>query len=64
MKRRRLLRHLLDHGCVFAREGSDHTVVSNPANGRKTAVPRHREIDTYLARRICTQLGVPPPPER
>jgi len=28
---------------------------------RSTAVPRHREVDFRLARKICTDLGIPPP---
>ena len=64
MKRRNLLRHLGRHDCFVLREGKRHTVVRNPANNRQSEVPRHREIDTALARAICKQLDVPPPPER
>jgi hypothetical protein len=28
---------------------------------RSTAVPRHREISYPLARKICKDLGIPPP---
>jgi hypothetical protein len=28
---------------------------------RSTAVPRHREIDFRLARKICVDLEIPPP---
>lgn len=61
MKRRELLRHLSQHGCRFVREGGDHSIWENPATGRRSAVPRHREIPNYTAARICTQLGIPPP---
>jgi hypothetical protein len=27
---------------------------------RRSAVPRHREIQDHLARKICQDLGVPP----
>jgi predicted RNA binding protein YcfA (HicA-like mRNA interferase family) len=64
MKRRRLLQHLQKHGCTVLREGGAHTLVVNPANGRRTSLPRHREIDTNTARAICEQLDVPAPPER
>jgi hypothetical protein len=30
--------------------------------GERSVVPRHREIDYGLARKICRQLQVPPPP--
>ena len=61
MKRRDLIRHLLAQGCVFVREGSSHTILMNPATGRRTLVPRHREIPEPLVRVICRQLAVPPP---
>jgi hypothetical protein len=31
------------------------------SQGERSAVPRHREIDYGLARKICRQLQVPPP---
>jgi mRNA interferase HicA len=61
MKRRDLLEHLRRHGCRFVREGSDHSIWDNPANRRRTSIPRHREIVEYTARKICRQLGVPDP---
>ena len=61
MKRRDLLGHLFDEGCVPLREGGKHTLLLNPANGRVSTVPRHREIDEFLARKICRDLGVPTP---
>jgi predicted RNA binding protein YcfA (HicA-like mRNA interferase family) len=61
MKRRDLLQHLRRHGCRFLREGGDHSIWENPANVRKTAVPRHREVPDFTARRICKQLGIPLP---
>lgn len=61
MKRRDLIRHLLDHGCLFVREGSDHSIWENPANGRRTSVPRHREIPDFTAHRIFRQLDIPRP---
>ena len=61
MKRRDLLRHLRQHGCLFVREGGDHSVWENPATGRRTSVPRHREILEYTAARLCNYLGIPVP---
>jgi mRNA interferase HicA len=61
MKRRDLLRHLVNHECRFLREGSDHSIWGNPANGRRTSVPRHREIPEFTALRICRQLDIPDP---
>ena len=61
MSRRDLIRHLRQNECVSVREGSDHSIWENPANGRRTAVPRHREIPNPTARAICRQLGIPDP---
>jgi len=60
MKRRHLLAHLRAHGCRLLREGGEHSIWES-ANGRRASVPRHREIVTYTAVRICKQLDVPPP---
>ncbi|MCC7337338.1 MAG: type II toxin-antitoxin system HicA family toxin [Pirellulaceae bacterium] len=61
MKRRDLLRHLRQHGCELVREGGDLSIWTNPATGRRTAIPRHREIVEYTARAICRQLDIPDP---
>lgn len=61
MKRRALLDHLRQHGCRLRREGANHSVYWNPANGRISTVPRHTEIDNNLARKICKDLGIPEP---
>jgi predicted RNA binding protein YcfA (HicA-like mRNA interferase family) len=61
VSRRELIRHLKRHGCEPVREGSDHSIWENPANGRRTSVPRHREIANPTARAICRQLGIPDP---
>jgi len=61
VKRRELLRHLAAHGCVLVREGSDHSWWGNLAGGRRSAVPRHTEINRFLARKICRDLGIAEP---
>ncbi|MEM8963265.1 MAG: type II toxin-antitoxin system HicA family toxin [Acidobacteriota bacterium] len=61
MKRRDLLKHLKNHGCTLLREGGSHSIWKNPDKGLRTAIPRHREINDYTAKRICEQLDVPPP---
>ena len=61
MKRRRLLRHLEEQGCVLIREGSRHAIYYNPQANRTAAIPRHAEIADLLARKICRELNVPPP---
>jgi mRNA interferase HicA len=61
MKRVDLIKHLEEHGCRFVREGSNHTVYMNPANRQASTVPRHREINEFLARKICRDLGISQP---
>jgi mRNA interferase HicA len=61
MKRRELVRHLTNHGCELLREGGRHSVYWNPATGKTSTVPRHREVQEFLARKICRDLGIPPP---
>ena len=61
MKRTDLLRYLLEHGCEFLREGGRHSVFVNRAAGKSSTVPRHREINDILARKICKDLEVEPP---
>ncbi|MGM0632517.1 MAG: type II toxin-antitoxin system HicA family toxin [Pseudomonadota bacterium] len=45
MKRRDLIRWLESHGCELLREGGRHSWWHNPSLGRRSAVPRHREIN-------------------
>jgi len=61
VKRRELIQHLTAHGCELVREGSDHSWWGNPANGRRSAVPKHTEINRFLARKICRDLGIAEP---
>lgn len=60
MKRRQLERHLRSHAAKLLREGGAHSYWGFDS-GRSTAVPRHREIDFRLARKICKDLDIPPP---
>jgi mRNA interferase HicA len=61
MKRHDLVRHLEAHGCHLLREGRRHSVFVNPAANATSAVPRHTEINEFLARKICRDLQVPEP---
>ena len=61
MKRRDLLKHLEGQGCRLVREGAEHSIWENTANGRRTSVPRHREIPDFTALRICKQLDIVAP---
>ncbi len=61
MKLTDLVRHLKKRGCIFVREGGNHSVYKNPLNGRMTSVPRHREVKEFLAKKICDDLGIQRP---
>jgi mRNA interferase HicA len=61
MKRIDLIRHLEAWGCRLLRDRGKHGVYMNPANNRTSAVPRHREINDFLARKICRDLGINEP---
>jgi mRNA interferase HicA len=58
VKRDALLRHLRRHGCQLLREGGRHSWWHNPTQNKRSAVPRHNEINDDLARKICRDLGV------
>lgn len=59
MKRLDLIRHLEQHGCALLREGAKHSVYVNRAKRKSSTVPRHREINDFLGRKICKDLEVP-----
>lgn len=61
MKRTDLIRYILKHGCVFVREGGNHSVFFNPQFRRVSTVPRHKEINDFLAKKICKDLGLAHP---
>jgi mRNA interferase HicA len=61
MKRRDLLAFLLAHGCVLLREGGSHSWWGHAISGKRSAVPRHTEVNNHLVRKICRDLGIPAP---
>ena len=48
MKRKELVRRLVEAGCVLHRHGSRHDIYLNPKNGLKQPVPRHADIEDQL----------------
>jgi len=54
---------MVDHGCELVREGGNHSWWGNVLLNQRSAVPRHREIPDYLAKKICRDLGIPAPGE-
>ena len=56
MKRRDLIRELNKIGCVLIRHGARHDWYQNPKTKVSQPVPRHREINEPLAKRIIKML--------
>jgi mRNA interferase HicA len=61
VKRVDLIRHLEQHGCMLFREGGNHSVFVNRRTRKSSSIPRHREINEFLARKICRDLEIPMP---
>ena len=61
MKRRDLVLHLEAQGCELLREGGRHSVFINRKARKTSSLPRHIEINEFLASKICRDLGVRTP---
>lgn len=59
MKRQPFIHDIEQHNCKLLREGGKHSIFYNPANMQTSAIPRHREINDFLAKKILKDLGVP-----
>lgn len=57
MKRIDLVRKLEDVGCVLIRHGGNHDWYNNPKTGVAQPVPRHGEINEFLAKHILKKLA-------
>ena len=60
MKRKELVGYLTKNGCMFLREGANHSVFFNPLINKTSTIPRHSEINNFLAKKICKDLGITP----
>jgi len=56
VKRQDLVSALQQAGCVLLRHGKKHDIYHNPVSGSSEPVPRHREINEHLARRVIERL--------
>ena len=56
MKRRDLVAELQQAGCVLLRNGAKHDIYHQPKTGKSEPVPRHREINEFLAKKILKAL--------
>lgn len=57
MKRRDLIKKLEEMGCVLVRHGAEHDWYTNPQTRQSQPVPRHKEINEYLAKSIMKKLS-------
>jgi len=57
MKRKDLIKRLEDLGCMFIRNGGNHDWYQNPNTRISQPIPRHNEIQEYLAKHILTMLA-------
>jgi len=60
MKRNDLIGYICKNGCILIREGARHSVFFNSLMKKTSTVPRHNEIDNFLAKKICRDLGIKP----
>ncbi len=49
---------LKNNNCVLLREGAKHSVFYNIKVGRTSTVPRHKEINDFLIKKICKDLSI------
>jgi len=47
--------------CELLREGGNHSWWHQPQLNRRSAVPRHSEVNDLLVLKICKDLGIPKP---
>ena len=57
MKKRDLERRLKKMGCVFVRHGAKHDWYHNPDTNMFQPIPRHNEINEYLAKHIIKKMS-------
>lgn len=56
MKRRDLISTLEQAGCILLRHGGRHDIYHNLKTGRSQPIPRHKEINEMLAKKIIKDL--------
>ena len=57
MKRQELIKKLAALGCLLVRSKGPHDWYTNPATKQSQPVPRHTEINDYLAKTIIRKLS-------
>lgn len=61
MKRRDLIKYIKSQNCELLREGSKHSIFINRQKNKVSTIPRHKEINDFLARKICRDLEIEEP---
>ena len=56
MKRHDLIAQLEQASCYLIRRGGKHDIYHNPDTGKTEPIPRHREINERLAKKIIKSL--------
>jgi len=56
VKRKDLIKKLIDNGWWLFRNGANHDIYTNGINSEP--IPRHRELDEKLARAIIKRQGL------
>ena len=56
MKRHDLIAQLEQAGCYLIRRGGKHDIYHNPDTGKTEPIPRHREINERLAKKIIKSV--------
>jgi len=56
VKRRDLISKLEAAGCILLRHGGKHDIYHNPKSGKSQPIPRHREINEILAKKVLRDL--------
>jgi mRNA interferase HicA len=64
LKRKEFVKYLNLHGCQVIKEGSSHSIVKNLNTGKKTTLPRHKNIEYFTLISICKQLGIKKPDQK
>jgi len=57
MKRKDLIKKIENAGGIFIRHGGKHDWYQNPKTKISQPIPRHKEINEYLAKHILKMLN-------
>lgn len=64
MKRKDFIKYLEINECFLKRHGGNHDLYINIKNGKTSTVPRHKEINNELCKKICKDIGISMPDKK